>query len=110
MILEISFQNKFIPFRQGFRISNFPRAARARGDEISRFPYGFMRVSAAGAKRWKRTSFIKVLSGFLSAVWVLLRELAWRPFDLEQVFIGVERFPANVFLVKSHAQKMQFDT
>ena len=40
-----------------------------------------------------------VLSRFclvLSAVWALLGKLAWRPFDLEQVFIGVERFPVNV--------------
>ena len=42
---------------------------------------------------------VLVLSRFylvFSAVWVLLRELAWRPFDLEQVSIGVERFPVHV--------------
>ena len=84
------------PLRTGSRTSISWRSARAGGDEIAWFSFGFIRVVTAGAKRWERTSFINVLSGFLSAVWVLLMELAWRPFDLEQVFIGVERFPVNV--------------
>ena len=55
-----------------------------------------MWVSAAGVELWKRNDFIKVFSSFLTAVWILSRNLAWRPFDLEQDFIGVERSPVNV--------------
>mgnify|MGYP006931561943 CR=1 FL=1 len=68
MIPERSFQNKFFLSGRGSKPQIFRRAARARGDETSRFSYGFMRVSAAGAKLRKRTGFIKVVYGFWSAV------------------------------------------
>ena len=52
-------------------------------------------------KYWVSISFTR----FWSAFPVLLGEMTWRPFNLEQVFIGVERFPVTMFCVKSHAQK-----
>ena len=70
---------------------------------------GFIRVSAAGAMQWERLSFVKGLLGVWSAFWVILKEMAWRPFDLEQVFIRVERFPVKVFFENSDPLDYDFD-
>ena len=59
---------------------------------------GFIRFYVGFCSRcevMESISFIKVLYVW-NVVWVLSRNLAWRPFDLEQVFIGVERSPVNV--------------
>ena len=53
--------------------------------------------------------FTHVLLRFWNALWVLLTKMAWRTFNLDNVLVGVQRFPANAFLSNHHRAKFNLD-
>ena len=75
-----------------------------------KFPTGFIRVSASGAKRWEMIDFPQVLPRFWNALWVLLTKMAWSTFNLDYVLVRVQRFPVNAVFVESPPRKIQFES
>ena len=61
-----------------------------KAPQNDKFPTGFMRVSASGAKGWEMINFIQGLPRFWNALWVLLTKMAWSTFNLDHVLVGFQ--------------------